>query len=141
MHIIDVHVQKTGIKGLFDPKYVQRAALKYNREEYKRTFLPLDTIFPLAYSFFLISIGYKFRRRVWFRFVAGLVVLGALFDYGENLSFLAYLYNPSYTRARTVAFCTSLKSVLLLLNIVTALILLIKTLFFNDSSLGHTERK
>ena len=127
LHIIDVHVQKCGVNGLFDGPYVEEAALKYRDGKYEKSFLIVDTIFPIVYSLLFISLISVRETKYHVLFVA-LIVAGALFDYGENFSFLYYLHHPSPRQAGIVAFFTSIKSILFPANIILALFLFVRGL-------------
>jgi hypothetical protein len=132
MHIIDTHVKDCGIAGLFDGPYVAKAAAFYNKENYEHSFLILDTIFPVFYSLFIVSLSFAFRQRKWYPLVIVFIMAGALFDYAEDYSFFYYLYHPSERLADQVAFCTSIKSLLLPLNIITGLLLFICGMFLKE---------
>ncbi len=126
LHIIDIHLMKCMDSGWFDGPYVEKAASIYKKDIYKRTFLVADTIFPIVYSSFIISLGIAFRKRRWYPLIVLLIIAGALLDWGENFSFLSYLNNPSPSQASQVAFFTTLKSVLLPINLLIGCFLLIR---------------
>jgi len=135
IHIIDSHVKECKFAGLFDGPYVEKAAKYYDKEKYKGSFLFIDTLFPIAYSAFLLSLSYAFRRKAWYRWVVAAVVAGIVFDYGENFSFLNYLSAPSPGQANLVAFFTSMKSIIVLVNGGVGIFLLLKYLFRRQPSL------
>lgn len=128
IHIIDVHVRECKFYGLFDGPYVAKAAKFYDKEKYKGSYLFIDSLFPLAYSAFLLSLSYGLRKRRWYRWVLTLIVLGALLDYGENFSFLSYLSAATPGKARVVAAFTTLKTLLFCANGAIAIFLLVKYL-------------
>ena len=133
LHIIDSHIMYCGIDGLFDGDYVEEAAPAYNKEKYRHSYLIVDSLFPIAYSAFFISLLSFVKentRRLWFIFFIALVVIGALFDYGENFSFLYYLEHPSKDQADRVAFFTSIKSLLVLSNFGIGIITVVYSMIF-----------
>ncbi len=134
LHIIDVHVQDCKIAGLFNGPYVELAARYYDKEKYQHSFLVLDFFFPVIYSLLFASLGFAFRNRKWYWLVLSMIVAGALFDYGENFSFLYYLNHPSHWQASLVAFCTSIKSLLFAFNIVSSIILFVLGLFLTPKA-------
>lgn len=120
---IDVNLIKTG--HFFDASYVRRAVRDcYNVPGYFHTFFPLDLVFPIAYSllmFSMLNLSKPARGRI---LLANSIRAGAAFDYCEDLSFARYLCTHVDGYAVATGIFTTVKTCLLLLNMLACLYLL-----------------
>lgn len=130
IHIIDVHVMECPDTGWFDGRYVEKAVVIYDKDEYKNKYLVCDTIFPIVYSALFVFLGIGYRQRKWYFIVILLIAAGAIFDWGENFSFFAYLNNPSPQLADRVAWFTSMKSAVLVVNALLGLGLFFRRMYW-----------
>ena len=120
-HPIDAHVLVC--RQFFDAEYVRLAKNGgYDIKQFYRLFVPLDLVFPLIYTLLFLSMLSIFRARGICRYLKWLVIVGCLFDYLENLSFLLFLKSADPWLAPVVAFFTTIKSLLFACNFILFLI-------------------
>jgi len=117
-HIIDSHLQYQPFH-FFDSHYVMNAGSCYNKTKYLHAYYVLDLAFLIIYSNAFLLLAYEWHKKDFYRLFRWSVILGALFDFMENTSFLLYLFNTNtkFLAVLTSIF-TTLKSVLFLLNII-----------------------
>ena len=122
---------------LFNTRYVLDAKPNYDHVGYWQIYFPLDTVFPVVYSLFFISIADLIRnKRRLFKWLSIMILAGAIFDWIENLLIGIYVSSISNALAPAVSFFTSIKSILFAINIVDSILILIvsgyRILFFSN---------
>jgi len=127
-HPIDVHPYEC--KVLFDSNYIIDAKhTGYDHTKYFQSFLPLDLVFPLVYTLLFLCIIEVFKKKAVYKFLFTLILAGGIFDYLEDLSFALFLNLSKDGLAATVAFFSSLKTILFIFNLLTAALILVYILF------------
>jgi hypothetical protein len=117
---IDTRVIDSG--HFFDSHYVIAAKQSgYNIPCYYQTFLVLDLIFPLIYTFFLFSMLQFVKEKRVYTTLKYLSIAGFAFDWLEDLSFALFLKLPGNALAPFVAACTTFKTILFLTNILVVI--------------------
>lgn len=98
----------------------------YNHQRYFFSFFPADLIFPLFYTaLFLTSLLYCNSPKL--RHILTLfVVTGLLADWSEDVSFAIFLGAANDGIAPVVAFFTTVKTVLVTLNVMVCIFFLTK---------------
>lgn len=121
---IDVRV----IEGLkqhrnycFDAAFVEYAKqTTYNISRYYRSFLPLDLVFPFFYSLLFLSCLSYCKHAAPKTLLTVLIVMGAVADWLEDSSFALFLHNAGNGLSSFVAFFTTIKTFLIIVNILVA---------------------
>lgn len=124
---IDVRVAET--HKWSDTGYLVTAKkVGYNHLRYYQSFLPVDLIFPIFYTLlFLTSLKYCANPTLK-KILVILVMAGGLADWSEDISFASFLGIADNGLASIVAFFTSVKTVLIFLNIIICILFLVKAL-------------
>lgn len=111
---------------LFDTRYVLDAKPNYDHIGYWQIYFPLDTVFPIVYSLFFISVADLIRtNRRLFKWLSAFILAGAMFDWIENLFVGIYVSSISNGLAPVVSFFTSIKSILFAINTIASILILI----------------
>ncbi len=127
---IDMRAAKKG--GFFDTAYVVNEAKNcYSVPGYFRSFFPLDMLFPLVYTFLMLSM-ISFSENIWvnkFLWIRAVLIwaiwIGMGLDYGEDFSFAGYLTNHAHGLAVLTSWFTTFKTCLLVFNGVSSITLLL----------------
>ena len=118
---IDAHA--TSLKYFFDAGYVQQAKdTGYNHAGYFKFFIPLDLIFPLIYTSLFLSLLQLYKKQKIYAILKWLIIAGCAFDYSENISFSMFLLLKGTALAPVVAFFTTVKTCLFVMNIFVFLV-------------------
>ena len=137
---IDEYVLCTG--DFFSSSYVIAAKNSgYDHAYYYLTFFIADMIFPLIYTcMFLSAISgvKKNRLRVFFLII---IIAGCLFDYLEDFSFAVFLSVRGDKLAPAVAFFTTMKSILYVINGIVCIGCLFYYRQVNRSLIGSVRKK
>lgn len=114
-HSIDAHVAEC--KCFFDAEYVKLAKYGgYFHEGFYKTFALIDLVFPIIYTtMFLTALAIHRGQRMYI-YLKCLVIAGCVADYLENFSFAIYLQLKGPELSPLIAFFTSIKSILFLIN-------------------------
>ena len=122
-----IDVRAAEAKKWADTAYLVTAKhVGYNHLRYYFSFLPADLIFPIFYTLlFLTSLQYceKYTLR---KFLAIFVWVGMFADWSEDTSFAIFLGASGDGIAPVVAFFTTVKTVLVILNGAVCLFFLTK---------------
>jgi len=100
----------------------------YDHQRYYRSFLPLDLIFPLFYSLLFLSCLLYCNQSGLKVFLTILIIAGACFDWLEDLSFAVFLASAKDGLAGAVAFFTTVKTIVFILNLLVCLVWIIKAI-------------
>jgi hypothetical protein len=141
--VIDVAVMET--RQLFKTGYILHAEPYYDHNAYWEVYFPLDTVFPVVYSLFFISVADLVRRkRTLYKWLCALILAGAIFDWAENLFVGLYVSSSSNGLAPVVSFCMSIKSILFGLNLIATILVLavcgIRRVFFRDLASAQNKK-
>ena len=122
---IDVRVAET-YKWADTAYLVTAKHVGYNHQRYYFSFLPADLIFPIFYTLlFLTSLQYC-EKSTLRKFLTIFVLAGMFADWSEDTSFAIFLGATGDGMAPVVAFFTSVKTVLVALNIMVSIFFLAK---------------
>ena len=103
----------------------------YDRKHYYYSFLPADLIFPIFYSLlFLSTFQYCDKYPLLRKILTVFVVAGWLADWSEDTCFAFFLSTPGNGLASVVAFFTSIKTILIILNLLVCIFFLAKAFFY-----------
>lgn len=127
-HIIDSHLQPDGTDSsfaqysqrFFDHAYVKEAAKHYSPRKYMNSYYLLDFFFPLIYGGFFIALTNYWKGSTFYRTFRSLMIVTMLLDLSENTSFAWYLFHQEGNTQVLVAIFTTLKSVLFISGMLTA---------------------
>ena len=100
----------------------------YDHQRYYRSFLPLDLIFPLFYSLLFLSCLLYCNQPGWKAFFTILIIAGACLDWLEDLSFAVLLASAKDGPAGAVAFFTTAKTIVFILNLLLCLFWIAKAI-------------
>jgi len=98
----------------------------YDHRRYYQSFLPLDLIFPFFYSLLFLSCLLYCSNPSLKTVLTILIIAGASFDWLEDLSFAIFLASAKDDLAGTVAFFTTVKTIVFILNLFTSLVWIAK---------------
>ena len=114
-HPIDVHAWV--VKFKIDKQYVMDANhYGYDHQRYFTSFFPLDLVFPVVYTLLFMSCLQVCTSRLLYRVLAIVIIMGAVFDYLEDLSFATYLLGAGDGIATVVSYFTTIKTALIIAN-------------------------
>ncbi|AEV99473.1 hypothetical protein A4D02_26905 [Niastella koreensis] len=139
-HPIDVHSWEAKFK--IDKQYVMDAKhFGYDHQRYFTSFFPLDLVFPVVYTLLFMSCLQVCTHLKLYRILAVVIVMGAIFDYLEDLSFATYLLGAGDGIATVVSYFTTIKTILLIANIFMALIWILvwlkQLVFKNENNIAY----
>lgn len=110
-----------------DTEYlVQAKHAGYNHQRYYFSFFPADLVFPLFYTALFLSSLLYCRVHKLRNILTLFVVAGLLADWSEDVSFAIFLGTAGDGISPVVAFFTTVKTVLFILNIMVSIFFLTK---------------
>ena len=126
-HPIDVDAAKQ--RGLARMQYVIDAKQKgYDHARYYQSFLPLDLLFPIIYALLFLSALAFCGNPMLKSLLTTLVIANVILDWLEDISFSVFLAARQNTLAGVVAFFTSVKTLLFVINLLLTIFWIIKGL-------------
>ena len=124
-------------KEIFNANYVIYAKEKsYKIDNYYQSFFIVDMVFPIIYTLFFLSALTTVNYWKRYNLFKKLILAAMVADYLENISFAVFLKLKGDGLAPVVAFFTTIKSLLIAVNIVVLIIIII-TLLRNEKDQGE----
>lgn len=124
-HPIDAHPMEKF--DFFNDEYILSAKrICYNIPHYYFSFFILDTIFPVVYTLFFLSVIKVWEKRKKYLYFQVIIFAGLLFDYLENFFFAYFLQAEDDNLSPAISFFSSIKSILVIVNMIIALTGLVK---------------
>lgn len=136
-HTVDVHLKHELFEGFFDWQYLNKVQPLYDAEKYLSSYYRLDLAFLLLYTLLFFVLSIRFWNKKWMAWLSAMFVVGMIADLAENTTLYYFLTTPEDRLAKISMLCTSIKSVLFVVNLVLSCSLYIRGLFRRDTQRAY----